>query len=343
MVNIRQRGEQVRKFILENVQSHPSDIGRVAADTFGITRQAVNKHLNKLVAEGAVQAKGSTRSRTYKLAPLMEWKTTFSLEAPLAEDVVWRQHVKEALGQLPDNVLNIWHYAFTEMFNNVLDHSSAQNVTARLRKTAASSEMLLLDDGVGIFRKIQAALNLLDERHAVLELAKGKFTTDPANHTGEGIFFSSRVLDRFVIVSGGVHFSHQYGDDADWILEIEGAGVGTAVFMQLHNHTNRTTKSVFDQFTSEDSLGFTKTVVPVRLAQYGDESLLSRSQAKRLLARIDRFRTVILDFDGVGTIGHSFADEIFRVFHNEHPEISISQVNAAPDVTAAILRVQAAQ
>jgi hypothetical protein len=142
------------------------------------------------------------------------------------------------------------------MFNNALDHSNARNVTLSLKRTAASTEMQLLDDGVGIFRKIQAALNLIDERHSVLELAKGKFTTNPDNHTGKGIFFTSRVLDQFNILSGGVYFSHEYGDDEDWILENENPNVGTAVFMRLHNHTARTTRSIFDQYTSEDTLAY---------------------------------------------------------------------------------------
>lgn len=343
MVNVRQRGEQLRRFILDNVQDHASDIAKVAAEKFGITRQAVNKHLDRLVTEGAVVPAGTTRSRVYRLARLFEWRETFPLGSSLAEDIVWREHVTKRLGQLPDNVMNIWHYAFTEMFNNAIEHSDAKNVTLSLKRTAASTEMVLTDDGVGIFRRIQAALNLIDERHSVLELAKGKFTTDPANHTGEGIFFTSRVLDKFNILSGGVYFAHEFGDDEDWILETLNPSVGTAVFMLLHNHTARTTKSIFDQYTSDDTLAFTKTVVPVRLAQYGDESLLSRSQGKRLLARIDRFRAVIFDFNGVGSIGPSFADEIFRVFQNEHPEISLSAINATPEVSNMISRARATQ
>jgi hypothetical protein len=52
----------------------------------------------------------------------------------------------------------------------------------------------------------------------------------------------------------------------------------------------------------------------VRLAKYGNDQLISRSQAKRLLARIELFKIVLFDFSGVETIGQAFADEIFRVF-----------------------------
>jgi RNA polymerase sigma-70 factor (ECF subfamily) len=40
-------------------------------------------------------------------------------------------------------------------------------------------------------------MHLLDERHAILELSKDQLTTDPARHTGDGIFFTSRMFDSF--------------------------------------------------------------------------------------------------------------------------------------------------
>lgn len=75
----------------------------------------------------------------------------------------------------------------------------------------------------------------------------------------------------------------------------------------LHSHTARTTKKVFDKFTSDEDYGFTKTVVPVKLMRHGDDNLMSRSQAKRLLARFDRFKVVILDFSGVASVGQALA------------------------------------
>jgi hypothetical protein len=189
-----------------------------------------------------------------------------------------------------------------------------------------------MDDGVGIFRKIQSAMNLADERHAIVELAKGKLTTDPKGHTGQGIFFTSRLLDSFDILSDGVFFTHAFGKDEDWILERPESTDGTTVFMKLNNHSARTDKQIFDQYSSGDDYGFTKTVVPVRLAQYGDDKLISRSQAKRLLARVDRFRSVLFDFAGVEIIGQAFADEIFRVFAQGHPGIELTPINATPQV-----------
>ena len=109
--------------------------------------------------------------------------------------------------------MDIWHFCTTEMLNNAIEHSGGKIISIKVAKTAANTQISLTDDGVGIFRKIQSELNLADERHAILELAKGKLTTDPKGHTGQGIFFTSRLLDSFDILSGGVFFTHAFGKD----------------------------------------------------------------------------------------------------------------------------------
>lgn len=340
MTALRPRGEDIRRFILENVAKHPQEISRVAAERFKITRQAVNKHLHRLIEEGALSSSGRTRNKTYRLALLTEWRKQYSLEAGLAEDVVWTDDVRPVLGQLPDNVISIWHFGFTEMFNNALDHSGGTAILVEVRKTAADSEMMLSDNGIGIFKKIRNAMGLLDERHAVLELAKGKLTTDPRNHTGEGIFFTSRMFDMFDILSGEVYFWHEFGKTEDWILERDRFKNGTTVWMKLHNHTARTQRKVFDQFSGGDDYRFYKTVVPVNLAKYGDDNLISRSQAKRLLARVELFRTVVFDFAHVDSVGQAFADEVFRVFANHHPNVEMHVIHASSAVKRMIERAR---
>jgi len=294
-----------------------------------------------LVDEGAIKAKGTTSDRVYTLAPLAVWSKDYALSEGLAEDRVWMQDVAPVLGSMPQNVTDIWHYAFTVMFNNAIEHSEGSVVTVDLSKTAASTDLTICDNGVGIFRKVQAALGLEDERHSVLELAKGKFTTDPARHSGEGIFFSSRMFDEFVILSGEVFLSHEFTKVEDWILERDRCVTGTLVAMTLSNHTARTTRKVFDQFTSgDDDYGFTKTIVPVQMARYGDDNLVSRSQARRMLARVDRFKVVVLDFQGIDTIGQAFADEVFRVFPGRHPEVDVVEIRARSAVKRMISRAR---
>jgi len=338
MVGIRKRGERIRQFILDNVEHHPKDVVALTSNAFNISRQAVNKHIKRLVEQKALLARGSTRSRYYLLYPLVRWEHIYPLDGTLAEDRVWLTDISEFVSDLPDNVIDIWHYGFTEILNNAIDHSSGSQVHVQVTKTATSTEIVIYDDGEGIFKKIQRELGLLDERHSVLELAKGKLTTDPDNHTGEGIFFSSRMFDDFAILSGTVYFSHKHDEVEDWILERQRFQSGTGVFMELSNNTARISRQIFDSFTSDDDYGFTKTVVPVRLAQYGDDKLISRSQAKRLLVRVEKFKTVIFDFDDVDTIGQAFADEIFRVFKLQHPDIELVYLNTNKSVQQMISR-----
>ncbi|MBW4525850.1 MAG: STAS-like domain-containing protein [Phormidium tanganyikae FI6-MK23] len=148
------------------------------------------------------------------------------------------------------------------------------------------------------------------------------------------------MFDEFVIRSGNVLFSHEFNEAEDWILEEDHAQAGTLVVMKLDNNTSRTFKQVFDNFSSGDDYAFTKTVVPVRLAQYGDERLVSRSQAKRLLTRVDKFKVVMFDFSGVEAIGQAFADEVFRVFRKQHPDIQIMSLYTNEEVAQMISRAE---
>ena len=339
MTGVREKGEEVRKYILTNIEKHPSEITGVTSKHFKITRQAVNKHLQRLTAEKALSVSGNARRKTYALVPISITNHTYQTKPKLEEDVIWRTHVLPVLGKLPDNVQSIWHYCFTEIFNNAVDHSDADSIKIEIAKTAITSQIVIHDDGIGIFRKIQHELGLLDERHAVFELAKGKLTTDPKHHTGEGIFFSSRMCDSFTILSGDIWFNHLHGDPEDWVIDRQGMK-GTTVFMKLNNHTARTSKKVFDQYTSGEEYGFNKTVIPVELAQYGEEALISRSQAKRVLARVDQFKKVIFDFIGVKEIGQAFADEIFRVFASQHPDIELIVIHANNEVKQMISRAK---
>lgn len=337
MPGVRNRGEMIRKFILDNVEHHPNDIVILTSDKFSISRQAVNAHLKKLIAQKSIVQEGKTRNISYKTHPLVENTLIFPLSG-LEEDRIWRDSVRPILGALPDNIIDIWSYGFTEMLNNAIDHSQGKCAVVTIKKYPVLSEISITDDGLGIFRRIQKILNLNDERHAILELSKGKLTTDPDNHSGEGIFFSSRMFDEYAILSGGVYFTHKYNKPEDWIIERNTPINGTTVFMQLSNNSSRTIKSVFDEFTGSTDYGFDKTVVPVSLARYGNESLVSRSQAKRLLARIDRFKIVIFDFDGIDQVGQAFTDEVFRVFKNQHPDIQIHFIKANHDVKNMIVR-----
>lgn len=332
--------ESIRRRALSLISADGHRVAARLADEFGLSRQVTNGHLQSMVREGLIDAEGTTRARVYRIRTLTELAQIYPREG-LQEDLVWRELIAPVVARLPENVRDIWHYATTEMINNAIDHSGAPEVQVSVAKNALFTEAVVADEGEGIFLKIQRALSLHDPREAILELAKGKLTTAPEQHTGEGIFFTSRALDFFEIESHHLRFSHA-PKAHDSIAEQALDTPGTRVRMRLANDSPRLLREVFDAFTDPEENTFDKTVVPLRLAQYEGEKLVSRSQAKRVAHRFERFKRVELDFAGVSDIGQAFADELFRVFAAAHPAIRIVPVNTEPPVAQMIRRVTAA-
>lgn len=333
-MNNKEKGEKIRQQIIQEVKNHPTDISKHIANNFSITPQAVNNHIKRLEKEGWLESSGSGKGKRYFLGDCRGFKSVFPLTENFTEDGVWRSHYAFIFEGLPENIVDICHYGFTEMVNNAIDHSGGMQIYIAVTRNKEEITISVIDDGEGIFRKIERLCHLSDERQALFELSKGKLTTDPENHTGEGIFFTSRVFDMFEIDSKGVRFSHDDEFEFDYILDSEFSKnkTGTGVYMRIKRGSTRDIQTVFDEYAAPDEFQFSKTIIPVRLAQYGNEKLISRSQAKRMLVRIEKFQHVIFDFDQVSAIGQAFADEIFRVYANNHPDIVLLPINMAPNV-----------
>lgn len=336
----REKSLKIRKFILENVKLHPRDITAFTANEFDISRNAVLRHVKYLIDQGALDVRGSTRDRIYELKVISTETFSFEISPEIEEDQIWRHIIRPTLQKIPENVLRICEYGLSEMINNVIDHSEGTESNIHIVQYAPRLEFIVADNGIGIFNKIQRDIGLSDPRHAILELAKGKLTTDPSRHTGEGIFFTSRMFDDFVILSDGLFFSHNEPGD-DWLIEHDSNVKGTTVSMGIGLDSKREIQQVFDTYTSEEQdYGFMKTHVPLSLATYGDENLISRSQARRLLARFHQFQEVLLDYQGVESIGQAFADEIYRIYVRNNPDVEIVSINTNDQIKKMIKRAQ---
>lgn len=325
--------------MLRLVASHPRNTAGRLAEVLGLSRQAASTRLSKAVKAGLLTRSGSGAGVRYALKSTVEVTQTF-IRQGLSEDQVWQIVFAPLVADLPENVRDVWRYGLTEMINNAVDHSGSLQVHVGFRRNGLFSQAWVADDGEGIFVKIQRALDLFDPREAILELAKGKFTTDPENHSGEGVFFTSKVFDMFDVRSGRLHFTHDSGQ-IDVLMERDDDAPGTLVMMQLDNDSSRTTREVFDAYAAPEDFTFAKTLVPVRLAQHEGEKLVSRSQAKRLTKRFERFQTVVLDFSGVAEIGQAFADEVFRVFQHAHPTTALLPINMEDRVMSMVSRAKA--
>ncbi len=336
MKQIREKGKAIREYIIQNIGL--DHIIKKASERFHITRQTVNHHIKGLIEDGIIESSGTTNNTKYTLKELFSTSIKIEMTQDIEEDRVWREKIFAIIPQLPENVRVICHYGFTEMFNNIIDHSGADQAILKVEYNIRDISIIVLDNGIGIFKKIKDDFQLEDERHSILELAKGKLTSDPKSHTGEGVFFTSRMFDKFSILSHNFFFSSYYG--IDWLVESKKVtAVGTMVCMQINRNSKRIMQEIFSKFTSIDDFGFSKTIIPVELLQYEGEALISRSQAKRLIVRFEKFKEVILDFKGIKMIGQAFSDEIFRVFKNLYPSVHIIWINANKNVEAMINRV----
>lgn len=327
----------IKKFAIDNIEQHPNDIICILCSHFGITKPTAKKYMDELVSEKLIAPPKKGRYPAYHLMT-QEYEQSYKLADNLEEDVIWRKDFMPLLSDVKDNVLRALQYSFTAMVNNVIDHSSASTLTIYLLKDAKKIQFYICDDGIGIFNKIRQDLGLDNPKQSILELAKGKFTSDAKRHSGEGIFFTSRICDGFVILSGNLKFWGHKGEDI--ILEDKKMRTGTCVAFEMFRSSSVSIADIFNEYSDPDAQpSFFRTRIPVKLMEYEGEALLSRSQAKRLINRFDRFLEVILDFDGVTEIGQAFADEIFRVSHNDHPDVHLVPVNCSLNVKRMIAHV----
>ena len=200
----RKQDPAIREFILHNVEAHPNSVASIAAKKFGLSRTGIGRYMGRLAEEGLLTGEGNTRSRRYTLKPLVDFLLPLErgVMPPWTEDTVWREHILPLIKHVPQNVIDICQYGFTEMLNNVIDHSVSPDAIISYTQTYAKIIMRVCNSGIEIFNKIQNDFRLADPRTALLELSKGKITSDKKRHAGEGIYFTSRMFDnsRFFLV-----------------------------------------------------------------------------------------------------------------------------------------------
>jgi len=222
------------------------------------------------------------------------------------------------------------------MVNNAIEHSKSKKILTIVKRNANFISFIVDDEGVGIFNNIKEKFKLENNLQAIQQLLKGKQTTDPARHTGQGIFFTSKMADSFLIESSGkeIQFINSGGVDDVFITNSK-KNIGTSVFFVLSLKSKRTNQEVFGKYTDKDTFEFSKTKILVKLSEV-NKNLLSRSEARRIMMGLESFREIVLDFKDVEAIGQSFGDEIFRVWQNSHPDKNITWQNANENVSMMI-------
>lgn len=325
-----------REVVERLLQRRPDFRTGEAAAAAGISRQAAHRRLAALVLAGELEREGEGRGARYRRGERSGGTLVYARRG-LEEDRVWADAQERIpyLRDLPDNVLRILRYALTEMVNNAIDHSRSARVEVRFQPPSPRLAFEVLDDGVGIFDHIRRRLRLPSRIAALGDLSKGKTTTQPSRHTGEGIFFVSKMSDIFEIESSDLRWTVDNLREDMAVGDVAPPRKGTRVRFEVRPDKKTTLKQLFDEYTED--FEFTKTRVVVKLFALGVR-FISRSEAKRLLAGLDRFAEVVLDFTGVEEIGQGFADEVFRVWARAHPKVRLKPVNMSEAVEFMVRR-----
>ena len=336
----------IKKIILNIIGKKGKARAADVVSRTGLSRAYVHRFLKKLADEGLIVLMGKANQAHYVIASA---KGALPARPPrvrkiitnksLAEDKVLSQIKQESsiFQRLAGNVSSIIDYAFTEMLNNAIEHSSSEKIDLIVTKTSMDIRFTVADQGVGIFNNIMKKKRLVSTMDAIQDLLKGKETTAPEGHSGEGIFFTSKIADRLTIKSFGKKIVFDNVGQDIYVKDIQSSR-GTKVDFVLGLKSKKTLSDLFNQYTDE-SFQFSKTGVKVKLYRQNND-YVSRSQARRILAGLEKFNTIELDFKDVETVGQAFADEIFRVWKNAHKDIKVTVINANENIMLMIRRAE---
>lgn len=322
------------KFLLQCISDEEKDFVERTMEKFGVSKSTVYNYLTTLQNNGEVERVGG--SMPYRIV----YKTARFTVDPMrerSEDRLFSRDIAPLLADLSQNVQKIWRYAFTAMLNNALEHSKASAIVCVVSRNRLSTIIGILDNGTGIFRRIQQDVReetgeSITSAEAAALLFAGGYTGAPDTHVGQGIFFVSRLMDHFAIRSENQLFTPNGEDEEESAERFR----GTAVQMALANDSDRELSVVMEKYIDPEA-GFIRTEIPV-LRFFGGESPISRSEARRLGAMLADFREAELDFTGADEVGHDFAHELFSVLATQLPTLRIRVVNAAPAVEALLRR-----
>lgn len=336
----------IRKETIEYLKSKKVITSADIARKLDVSRQYAARMLRILINSGEIAKVGSTRSARYTLPQFVDElgirrNRQRLLNKNLKEHEVFERFVTVFPGfqLLPENVRSIVWYAFSEMLNNAIEHSESKDIVVEMIDNKDMLRFIVNDTGIGVFRNVMKKRSLKSEIEAMQDLLKGKITTAPLAHSGEGIFFTSRAGDRFVLESFGRRLVvDNLGQDV-FFEEQKPSKRGTRVIFSIEKKSSRHLINIFKKFHADpEEPDFDKTEIRVRLFTMGTIHV-SRSQARRMLTGLEKFKSVILDFERVPNVGQAFADEIFRVFKKRHPAITIIPVNMNESVRFMIERV----
>ncbi|MGM0442163.1 MAG: STAS-like domain-containing protein [Elusimicrobiota bacterium] len=336
----------IEKFIINKIKEKGHITTKDVVEKTGFTRQGAHKHIKKLIKKGKIEKIGERKGVKYVLREKAPYsvkpsiKKRIELKDAAEDEIFYDLNLQYKFNKIVDeNVFDILRYTFTEILNNAIEHSRSEYANISMKVSHYDISFCIDDWGIGIYENIRKKFNLKNERDALRELIKGKTTTDKERHTGEGLFFTSKIADKVSIKSHRLEIIFNNLENEVYVNKIQ-FNKGTKVEFTIKKYSKKKLEELFEKFSGEEfNYNFSRTSVNVKLFSEDNHTFISRSEARRLLYNLDKYEEIILDFSGIKKVGQGFMDEIFRVFKNQNPEISIKPKNTCEAVKAMIEHV----
>ena len=210
----------IKEYIIERLNKKTKVSSRYLVRKTGFTRSYLNRFLQELIEEGQIVKIGKARKTIYiladaeKLESFRESRMNYSLclkndfQIP-STSLNTLESIKKETGifsGLSVNVVEIIDSSFTELLNNAIVHSGAESINIKMKREQDFISTEITDNGIGIFKKIMEHFSLKNELEAIQQILRGKLTTFPESHAGQGLYNVSKSCDSFVIHSGRKKF-----------------------------------------------------------------------------------------------------------------------------------------
>ena len=333
--SILNSSHKIKTFILENITRNEKNIIQAAIEHFGVSRQAIHKHMNSLIDDKKVIAYGTTKARQYQLNPIVNLNKTINISSNNSSESIMKNYIAPHLTFLEKNIFDIFHFSIFSLIDNVFVHSTSHKIFYKIYVTHKESHFILNDNGVGIFDHIRSQLGLSDIFSAAFELSKGKLSINLKKRSVDNLYALIHLFDNVSIESNGINLRF-INRGSKWQISNSLQKKGTKIHLIIDTSSKRSCSQIFKRIFN---LNEKRIRIAMNLLDISDYKIFnSRSKAKKAVRNIVDYNLIEFDFNKIDLIGPSFADELIRRTKEKNKFAKIKWINSNDTVDLLLSR-----
>ncbi len=327
----------IETFIMEIAERK----GKVAAMKLvkktGFSHAYVHRILQRLVDGGHLYKTGSTKNARYvpattgsidkAKAGINYYSRVFKSTRGLDSNKILEELKKKfTFTGIAENAAEVFDYSFTGLLSNAIRHSKTEKLNITVEKKEGVLTFEIRDFGIGIINSIKDKFKLASDEDAVIELIKG---------SQKGIFGPAKGADILTIQTGVKKIIFNNLIDDIFVRTIK-PFTGAKILFKINIDSSRNPADILSKDLGNNNVSDAARIF-IKLFSQGNK-YVSRSEARKALDGMGKFKTLILDFKDIENIGQGFVDEVFMVWKRNHPDTKITIENANNDVMFMIKR-----